>query len=51
MRAIHNKLVRNKIPEIIKNAGKTPVTLILSDEEYLSELDKKLNEECARVSG
>lgn len=47
MRAIHNKLVRNKIPEIIKNAGKTPVTLILSDEEYLSELDKKLNEECA----
>lgn len=47
MRAIHNKLVHNKIPEIIKNAGKTPVTLILSDEEYLSELDKKLNEECA----
>jgi len=43
----HNKLVRDKIPEIIDNAGKTPVTHILSDDEYLSELDKKLNEECS----
>ena len=47
MRAVHNKLVRDKIPEIIDNAGKTPVTHILSDDEYISELDKKLNEECA----
>ena len=47
MRAIHNKLVRDKIPEIVENAGKTPVTRILTGEEYLSELDKKLNEECA----
>lgn len=47
MRAVHNKLVRDRIPEIIENAGKTPVTHILSDEEYISELDKKLNEECA----
>ncbi len=47
MRAVHNKLVRDKIPEIIDNAGKTPVTHILSDEEYISELDKKLNEECS----
>ena len=44
---VHNKLVRDKIPEIIDNAGKTPVTHILSDDEYLSELDKKLNEECS----
>ena len=44
---VHNKLVRDKIPEIIENAGKTSVTHILSDDEYLSELDKKLNEECA----
>ena len=44
---VHNKLVRDKIPEIIEQAGKTPVTHILSDEEYISELDRKLNEECA----
>ena len=47
MRAVHNKLVRDKIPDIIENAGKTLVTHILSDDEYLSELDRKLNEECA----
>lgn len=47
MRAVHNKLVRDKIPEIIEKSGKTPVTHTLSDEEYISELDKKLNEECA----
>ena len=47
MRAVHNKLVRDKIPEIIEKAGKMPVTHILSEEEYITELDKKLNEECA----
>ncbi len=47
MRVVHNKLVRDKIPEIIEKAGKTPVTHILSDEEYIYELDCKLNEECA----
>lgn len=44
---IHNKLVRDKIPDIIKNTGKIHHCHILSDEEYLSELDRKLNEECA----
>lgn len=43
----HNKLVRDKIPEIIQNSGKIPHTRILSDELYLAELNKKLNEECA----
>lgn len=43
----HNKLVRDKIPEIIQNSGKIPHTHILSNESYLAELDKKLNEECA----
>lgn len=47
MRAVHNKLVRDKIPEIIEKAGKTPVTHILSEEEYITELDKKLGEEFA----
>lgn len=39
------KLVRDKIPQIIIEAGKSPITRILSEEEYLVELDKKLNEE------
>lgn len=39
------KLVRDKIPEIIKNDGKKPIIEVLSQEDYLIELDKKLNEE------
>ena len=42
------KLVRDKIPEIIIADGKIPITRILDDEEYLKELDKKLNEEIAK---
>ena len=41
------KLVRDKIPEIIEADGKIPVTRTLSEEEYLHELDTKLNEEVA----
>ena len=41
------KLVRDRIPEIIKSDGKTPIIEILPNEEYLNELDKKLNEEVA----
>ena len=44
---IHNKLVRDKIPEIIEKSGKQAVCHVLSDDEYLLELDRKLNEECA----
>lgn len=44
---IHNKLVRDKIPEIIEQSGKTPHCRTLSHDEYLTELDRKLNEECA----
>lgn len=39
------KLVRDKIPEIIIAHGKKPITRILNDDEYIEELDKKLNEE------
>lgn len=39
------KLVRDKIPQIIIADGRTPIVRTLSDEEYLSELDRKLNEE------
>ncbi len=41
----YNKLVRDKIPEIIKESGKTCEIEILSDEAYLEMLDKKLDEE------
>lgn len=42
---IHNKLVRDKIPQIIEKSGKTPVCRTLSDEEALEMLDRKLSEE------
>ena len=41
------KLVRDKIPDIIRAAGKEPTVEILSQEDYLKELDRKLNEEVA----
>ena len=41
----YNKLVRDKIPAIIKGNGEKPVTRILGTEEYLSELNTKLQEE------
>lgn len=44
---IHNKLVRDRIPEIVASAGKQAVTRVLSEEEYIAELDRKLDEECA----
>ena len=42
---VYNKLVRDRIPEIIAADGKTCETRLLSDEEYLAMLDEKLNEE------
>jgi predicted house-cleaning noncanonical NTP pyrophosphatase (MazG superfamily) len=39
------KLVRDKIPEIIKSNGQNPVTRILEIGEYKTELAKKLVEE------
>lgn len=41
----YNKLVRDKIPEIIKNNGGTHFTETLSDEEYIEMLNQKLLEE------
>lgn len=43
----YNKLVRDRIPEIIEANGKTCSYEILTDEEYLILLDAKLNEELA----
>jgi len=43
----YNKLVRDRIPEIIEADGKTCTTEILSDEQYIKMLDAKLGEELA----
>ena len=45
MTTIYNKAIRDKIPELIENSGKRGIVKQLSDEEFLPELEKKLNEE------
>ena len=42
---IYNKLVRDKIPEIIEEGGGKAEIRILSDEEYRTFLEAKLDEE------
>ncbi|MDO5848125.1 MAG: nucleoside triphosphate pyrophosphohydrolase [Methanobrevibacter sp.] len=42
---VYNKLVRDKIPQIISNDDKIAITKLLDDEQYLVELNKKLHEE------
>ena len=49
MEQVYNKLVRDRIPEIIENNCEIPVTRILTDEEYKLELEKKLYEEYNEV--
>lgn len=44
---IYNKLVRNRIPEIIGNNGKTCTTRVLDKKEYIEEICKKTAEELA----
>ena len=41
----HNKLVRDKIPDIIRRNGDEPVTRILANSTYKRELWSKLQEE------
>jgi len=42
---LYSKAIRDKIPEIIKKSGNDCNIKTLSDEEFLIELDKKLDEE------
>jgi predicted house-cleaning noncanonical NTP pyrophosphatase (MazG superfamily) len=44
---VYNKLVRDKIPEIIAQSGKTCKTRSLSPDEYQQRLGEKLEEEVA----
>ena len=47
MTIIHDKLVRDRIPEIIELSGKTCCIEVLSDQDYLRMVDAKLDEELA----
>lgn len=44
---IYSKLVHDRIPEVIESDGKTCITEILPDVQYLEMLDAKLSEELA----
>jgi predicted house-cleaning noncanonical NTP pyrophosphatase (MazG superfamily) len=41
----HGKLIRDQIPEIIRERGGRPVTRMADDEEYWTALKAKLKEE------
>ncbi len=45
MTKTYNKLVRDRIPEIIEAGGSSCTTQILADAEYLQMLHRKLQEE------
>ncbi|EOD01839.1 nucleoside triphosphate pyrophosphohydrolase [Caldisalinibacter kiritimatiensis] len=45
MEKVYNKLVRDRIPEIIEKSGKEYEVEIMEDEEYKELLNKKLLEE------
>ncbi len=42
---IYNKLVRDKIPDIIRACGEEPRVRVLEDAEYIDCLEAKLDEE------
>lgn len=46
---VYNKLVRDKILEIIKANGQKPTHKILTADEYAVELTKKLVEEVEEI--
>lgn len=46
---MYEKLVRDNIPDIIRENGEEPIVEILSDDRYKDELEKKLIEECNEV--
>jgi len=49
MEKIYNKLVRDKIPEIIRSNNQTPYTKVLNEKEFKTALEEKLYEEYKEV--
>ena len=47
MKKIYNKLVRDRIPEIIESSGASCTVEVLTDKTYLEMIDVKLDEELA----
>lgn len=45
----YNKLIRDKIPEIMDKAGKEYTVSVLNDEDYIEKLKTKLQEEAEEV--
>ncbi|WP_306973674.1 nucleoside triphosphate pyrophosphohydrolase [Alkalibacillus salilacus] len=46
---VYQKLVRDYIPEVIENTGKSYSTRVLNTEEYVDSLKKKLYEEVGEI--
>ena len=44
---VYNKLIRDKIPEIIAQDGQRATVTVLNNDEYVKELERKLQEEVA----
>lgn len=44
---VYNKLVRDRIPQIIMDSGKQCTTQVLPKDIYIQKLDEKLDEELA----
>ena len=44
---MYDKLIRDRIPEIIEHSGKKCIVEVMDDDTYLQYLDQKLNEELA----
>lgn len=51
MKRIHNKLVRDKVPQIIKENKQIPTVRKLNEEDFVNELLRKLEEEIQEVIG
>lgn len=47
----YNKLVRDKIPQLIAEQGERPVFRTLGESEYSEHLERKLDEEVAEFHG